>query len=45
MPNEIIPIEVKAEENLKAKSSKSFFGKNNPNIVIRTSMNKIPSII
>jgi uncharacterized protein len=37
--NEIIPIEVKAEENLKAKSLKSYFEKYNPNIVIRTSMN------
>ena len=34
----IIPIEVKAEENLKAKSLKSFYEKFNPSISVRTSM-------
>ncbi len=34
----IIPIEVKAEENLKAKSLKSFFEKFNPTMSVRTSM-------
>lgn len=34
----IIPIEVKAEENLKAKSLKSYIEKYNPDISIRTSM-------
>jgi predicted AAA+ superfamily ATPase len=34
----IIPIEVKAEENLKAKSLKSFYEKFNPSIAVRTSM-------
>jgi predicted AAA+ superfamily ATPase len=34
----IVPIEVKAEENLKAKSLKSFFEKFNPTISVRTSM-------
>jgi len=34
----VIPIEVKAEENLKAKSLKSFFEKFNPTISVRTSM-------
>lgn len=34
----IIPIEVKAEENLKAKSLKSFCEKFNPSISVRTSM-------
>ena len=37
--NEIIPIEVKAEENLKAKSLKVFLEKYNPKTAIRTSMN------
>jgi len=34
----IIPIEVKAEENLKAKSLKSFYEKFNPKVAVRTSM-------
>lgn len=34
----IIPIEVKAEENLKAKSLKSFYEKFNPSTSVRTSM-------
>jgi predicted AAA+ superfamily ATPase len=34
----IIPIEVKAEENLKAKSLKSFYEKFNPALSVRTSM-------
>lgn len=34
----IIPIEVKAEENLQAKSLKSFYQKYNPSVSIRTSM-------
>lgn len=34
----IIPIEVKAEENLKAKSLKSFFDKYKPEVSVRTSM-------
>jgi uncharacterized protein len=38
--NEIIPIEVKAEENLKSKSLKVYFEKFSPKIAIRTSMNK-----
>jgi uncharacterized protein len=38
--NNIIPIEVKAEENLKSKSLKLFAGKYQPNKVIRTSMNR-----
>lgn len=37
--NEIIPIEVKAEENLKSKSLKVYAEKYNPTKVIRTSMN------
>ena len=36
--DQVIPIEVKAEENLKAKSLKSFYEKFNPKIPIRTSM-------
>jgi hypothetical protein len=36
--NEIIPIEVKAEENLKSKSLKTYVEKFSPNIAIRTSM-------
>ena len=36
--NDIIPIEVKAEENLKSKSLKVFVGKFQPNQAIRTSM-------
>ncbi len=35
---EIIPVEVKAETNLKAKSLKSYCEKFKPNIAIRTSM-------
>jgi predicted AAA+ superfamily ATPase len=38
--NEIIPIEVKAEENLKAKSLKVYVEKFSPKKAIRTSMNK-----
>jgi uncharacterized protein len=38
--NQIIPIEVKAEENLKAKSLKVFVDKYSPKTVIRTSMSK-----
>ena len=38
--NQIIPIEVKAEENLKAKSLKVFVEKYKPNSAIRTSMNR-----
>ena len=38
--NEIIPIEVKAEENLKSKSLKVFVEKYENNNAIRTSMNK-----
>jgi len=34
----VIPIEVKAEENLHAKSLKSYYQKYNPEITIRTSM-------
>jgi predicted AAA+ superfamily ATPase len=34
----IIPVEVKAEKNLKAKSLKSYFDKFNPSISIRTAM-------
>jgi predicted AAA+ superfamily ATPase len=34
----IIPVEVKAEENLKAKSLKSFYDKFNPPVSVRTSM-------
>jgi predicted AAA+ superfamily ATPase len=34
----IIPIEVKAEENLKAKSLKSFYEKFSPTLPVRTSM-------
>ena len=37
--NDIIPIEVKAEENLKSKSLKIFVEKYKPNKAIRTSMN------
>jgi predicted AAA+ superfamily ATPase len=37
--NEIIPIEVKAEENLKSKSLKVYAEKYSPSTVIRTSMN------
>jgi predicted AAA+ superfamily ATPase len=36
--NRIIPIEVKAAENLKAKSLKAYFQKYNPEISIRTSL-------
>lgn len=36
--NEIIPIEVKAEENLKSKSLKTYVEKYSPNTAIRTSM-------
>ncbi len=38
--NEIIPIEVKAEENLKSKSLKVFVEKYQPKTAIRTSMNR-----
>ncbi|MDZ7878535.1 MAG: ATP-binding protein [Saprospiraceae bacterium] len=38
--NDIIPIEVKAEENLKAKSLKVFVEKYKPNTAIRTSMSR-----
>lgn len=38
--NEIIPIEVKAEENLKSKSLKVYQDKFAPKLVIRTSMSK-----
>jgi predicted AAA+ superfamily ATPase len=34
----VIPIEVKAEENLKAKSLKAYCDKYNPGVVVRTSM-------
>ncbi len=34
----VIPIEVKAEENLQAKSLKTYCGKYNPKVAIRTSM-------
>jgi len=37
--NEIVPIEVKAEENLKSKSLKVFFDKFHPKQAIRFSMN------
>ena len=36
--DKIVPVEVKAEENLQAKSLKSYCKKYNPNIAIRTSM-------
>ena len=36
--NQIIPIEVKAEENLKAKSLKTYSEKFSPDISVRTSM-------
>jgi predicted AAA+ superfamily ATPase len=36
--NTVIPIEVKAEENLRAKSLKEFFRKYSPEITLRTSM-------
>lgn len=36
--NEIIPVEVKAEENLMAKSLRAYCQKYNPNLAIRTSM-------
>lgn len=36
--NEVVPIEVKAETNLKAKSFKTFCEKYNPKMAIRTSM-------
>ena len=35
---EVIPIEVKAEENLQAKSPKTFYQKYAPKTAIRTSM-------
>ena len=38
--NEIIPIEVKAEENLKSKSLKVYVEKHAPKTAIRTSMSK-----
>lgn len=34
----VIPIEVKAEENLRAKSLRAFCDKYNPDYVVRTSM-------
>ena len=34
----IVPIEVKAEENLQAKSLKSFYNKYHPGLAVRTSM-------
>lgn len=40
LQNDIIPIEVKAEENLKAKSLKVFVEKYKSNTAIRTSMNQ-----
>jgi uncharacterized protein len=36
--NEVIPIEVKAEENLQAKSLKTFYAKYSPSTAVRTSM-------
>jgi len=36
--NEVIPIEVKAETNLKAKSLKTFYEKFSPKTAIRTAM-------
>lgn len=36
--DEIIPVEVKAEENLQAKSLKSFYNKYHPRLSVRTSM-------
>lgn len=36
--DEIIPVEVKAEENLQAKSLKSFYNKYHPKLSVRTSM-------
>jgi len=36
--NEVIPIEVKAAENLQAKSLKTFYQKYNPETAIRTSL-------
>lgn len=36
--NQVVPVEVKAETNLKAKSLKSYYGKFNPAISVRTSM-------
>ena len=41
--NDIIPIEVKAEENLKSKSLKVFVEKYKPNTAIRTSMSRYRS--
>jgi len=38
--NELLPIEVKAEENLKSKSLKVFYEKYTPTFAIRTSMSK-----
>ncbi len=38
--NEVIPIEVKAEENLKSKSLKVFVEKHKPNVAIRSSMSR-----
>ena len=40
---DIIPVEVKAEENLKAKSLKSFYQKYSPSLSIRTSMSNFRS--
>lgn len=36
--NEIVPVEVKAEQNLKAKSLKSYYERFNPQLSVRTSM-------
>ena len=38
--NEIVPIEVKSEENLKSKSLKLYVDRFSPNLAIRTSMNQ-----
>lgn len=35
---QVIPVEVKAEENLRAKSLKLFYGKYHPQTAVRTSM-------
>jgi uncharacterized protein len=40
---DIIPVQVKAEENLKAKSLKSFYQKFSPSLSIRTSMSNFRS--
>ena len=38
LKNEVIPVEVKAEENLMAKSLRAYCQKYKPNVAIRTSM-------